>query len=235
MFTTMTALSRKDGGVRGIATGTSFRRLVAKSLAMLFGAEAERVCVPFQFALSTRAGTDCVGHAVRLATDLDPRATVLSIDGVGAYDHVGAGQCWPIFLLVESLRGLLPTFGQHMLNHRAVIGKTIGRVRHPTTRRRGARRSIDATAFLDDVCALLAQSGHGRSTSCRRKNCSPQQASGCTLARPEHGTEQVRSQRAWKSWETKCGTPQGSRSWGLQSVRKNSTLLPRERLAEEEV
>ena len=39
----------------------------------------------FQFALSTRAGVDCVGHAVRAATDGNPELTVLSIDGVGAY------------------------------------------------------------------------------------------------------------------------------------------------------
>ena len=37
---------------------------------------------------STRAGTDFVGHAIRAATDADHEATVLSIDGVGAYDHV---------------------------------------------------------------------------------------------------------------------------------------------------
>ena len=88
MTATMTALSKKDGGVLGIATGTSFRRLVAKTLARQFMKEVERTCAPFQFALSTRAGVDCVGHAVRAATDADPRATVLSIDGIGAYDHV---------------------------------------------------------------------------------------------------------------------------------------------------
>ena len=33
MSATMTALQKTDGGVRGIATGTSFRRLVAKTLA----------------------------------------------------------------------------------------------------------------------------------------------------------------------------------------------------------
>ena len=69
--------------------------------------------------------------------------------------------------------------------------------------------------FLDDVYALSAS---------ERKF-----AIYKLLARPEQGTEQVRSQRAWKSWATKCGTLQGSRSWGLQPVQKNSTLFPRER------
>ena len=60
MSATMTALQKPDGGVRGIATGTSFRRLVAKTLARQFGKAVEATCAPFQFALLTRAGTDCV-------------------------------------------------------------------------------------------------------------------------------------------------------------------------------
>ena len=82
MLATMTALQKKDCGVRGIATGSSFRRLVAKTLAQQFGKAVEATCSPFQFALSTRAGTDCVGHAVRTATDRDSQATVWSIDGL---------------------------------------------------------------------------------------------------------------------------------------------------------
>ena len=39
---------------------------------------------PFQYALSTRAGTECVAHVVQA----DPSATILSIDGVGAYDSI---------------------------------------------------------------------------------------------------------------------------------------------------
>ena len=63
---TMTALSKKDGGIRGIATGSSFRRLVGKTLARQFGAVFEQVCAPFQFAVCTRAGTDRVGHTIRV-------------------------------------------------------------------------------------------------------------------------------------------------------------------------
>ena len=48
-MSTMTALQKKDGGVRGIATGTSFRWFVARTLARQFGKEVEAVCAPFQF------------------------------------------------------------------------------------------------------------------------------------------------------------------------------------------
>ena len=63
MMATMTALRKPDGSVRGI-TGNNIH----------------------QFAMSTRAGTDCVGNAIRATTDHNPRTTVLSIDG-GAH-HV---------------------------------------------------------------------------------------------------------------------------------------------------
>ena len=56
----LTALSKRDGGVRGIATGCSFRRLVARTLAKQFAEDFEQECSPFQYALSTRTGTDCV-------------------------------------------------------------------------------------------------------------------------------------------------------------------------------
>ena len=84
----LTALTKKDGGVRRIATGCSLRRLTARTLAKQFAKEFEKECAPFQYALSTRAGTDCVGHLLRAATEANPRATVLSVDGIGAYDHV---------------------------------------------------------------------------------------------------------------------------------------------------
>ena len=45
-----------------------------------FSQNVEEICVPFQFVLSTSAGTDCVGLAIRAATEADPRLTVLSID-----------------------------------------------------------------------------------------------------------------------------------------------------------
>ena len=54
----------EHGCVRGIATNTSCRRLVSKNLAW--------TCSPFQFALSTRAGTRCVVHAIR---DAEGRTT----------------------------------------------------------------------------------------------------------------------------------------------------------------
>ena len=60
---------------------------MARTLAKQFMKEFEEECSPFQFALSTRAGADCVGHVVRASTETDHGLTILSVDGIGAY-HV---------------------------------------------------------------------------------------------------------------------------------------------------
>ena len=84
MIARLTTIAKKDGGVRGIATGTTLRRVVGRTLAKQYMKDFEDECSPFQYALSTRAGTDCVGHMLRAATDWDPSATVLKVDGIGA-------------------------------------------------------------------------------------------------------------------------------------------------------
>eukprot|EP00969_Alexandrium_andersonii_P281368 12439150-Alexandrium_andersonii.AAC.1 len=64
--------------------------------------------MPFQFALSTRAGTDCVARVARALTELDSTATVVSIDGVGAFDHMRRSSMLGALRDSPDLRGLLP-------------------------------------------------------------------------------------------------------------------------------
>ena len=84
----MTALRKPDGGVRGIVVGDFLRRLVARTLAQQFSKAVWEATAPFQFALSTKAGTEAVTHALQALTSLDEDATVVSIDGVGAFDLI---------------------------------------------------------------------------------------------------------------------------------------------------
>ena len=84
----MTALQKPDGGVRGIVVGDVFRRVVARTIAQQNAKLGEAATHPFQYALSTRAGTECVTHIVQAMTSEDREATILSIDGIGAYDLV---------------------------------------------------------------------------------------------------------------------------------------------------
>ena len=104
----LTALAKPDGGVRGIATGCSLRRLVARTLAKQFAKDFETECAPFQYALSTRAGTDCVGHVLRTATVSDAAATVLSVDGIGAYDHISRSAMLERLSRMPKARAILP-------------------------------------------------------------------------------------------------------------------------------
>ena len=74
----MTALKKPDGGVRGIVVGDIIRRLVARTMAKQVSKQVEAATAPFQYALSTKAGCECVAHILQCVTDEDPEATVIS-------------------------------------------------------------------------------------------------------------------------------------------------------------
>ena len=58
----ITALSKPDGGVRGIVAGDVVRRLVARTIAKQLSTAVEKATSPHQCALTTRAGCECVAH-----------------------------------------------------------------------------------------------------------------------------------------------------------------------------
>ena len=91
---------QKPNGVRGIVVGDIIRRLVARTIAQQFSSTIEQATAPFQCALSTKAGGECIAHALQALTDLDPRTTVLSVDGVGAFDLISRGS------MLEGLRSI---------------------------------------------------------------------------------------------------------------------------------
>ena len=84
----LTALRKPAGGVRGIATGDTFRRLVSRCLARQYADTFDEAARPYQFALQTRAGTDALSGMLRAAIDLDADATIVSLDGRSAYDTI---------------------------------------------------------------------------------------------------------------------------------------------------
>ena len=84
----MVALQKPGGGVRGIVVGDILRRLVARTLAQELSVHIEAATSPFQYALTTRSGCECIAHAVQALSDADPEATVLSVDGIGAFDLI---------------------------------------------------------------------------------------------------------------------------------------------------
>ena len=75
-------------GVRGIVVGDTVRRLVGRTIAQQLATAVEGATAPYQYALSTRAGCECIAHALQGLTELNPEATVTSIDGIGAFDLI---------------------------------------------------------------------------------------------------------------------------------------------------
>ena len=103
----MTALKKDNGKIRGIVAGSIVRRLVCKTVAKQFSDHFLERTSPFQFALQTKAGTDALAHALRLVTDSDPDTVVVSLDGVGAFDHVRRAAFFEKLMSCEELRELL--------------------------------------------------------------------------------------------------------------------------------
>ena len=71
----MTALQKPDGGVRGIVVGDALRRLVARTMAQQIAEKVEKATSPHQYALKTKAGSECVAHILQTLTDADSEAT----------------------------------------------------------------------------------------------------------------------------------------------------------------
>ena len=84
----ITALSKPDGGVRGITVGDILRRLVSRTVAQQYSKRVEIATALFQHALSTRVGCECIAHVIQTLIGIDEEATVVSIDGVGAFDSI---------------------------------------------------------------------------------------------------------------------------------------------------
>ena len=102
----MIAQRKPDGGVRWIVVGD--RRLVSRTLAEQFAQQAEDAMAPFQYALETRADCECVAHIIQSLTELDPSTTVISVDGVGAFDSVSRSAMLSGLLDMEEGECLLP-------------------------------------------------------------------------------------------------------------------------------
>ena len=82
----LTALQKPNGAVRGIVVGDFFRLVVARTMPQQYSKLGEAATHCFQHALSAGAGTECVTHIVLVLTSEEQEATILSIDGTGAFD-----------------------------------------------------------------------------------------------------------------------------------------------------
>ena len=77
---------------------------MAKQMAV----RVEAATAPFQYALTTKAGCESVAHILQSMTDQDERATIVSIDGVGAYDLISRNAMLEGLAAVPGGDSLLP-------------------------------------------------------------------------------------------------------------------------------
>ena len=102
------ALQKPTGGVRGIVCGDIVRRVVARTIVQMIAPTVEEATSPFQYVLTTKSGGECVAHATQALTDLDSRATVLSIDGISAFDLISRAAMLDGLSNVEGGESVLP-------------------------------------------------------------------------------------------------------------------------------
>ena len=87
-------------GSEAACLGEVVRRLVSRTIAQQVSKAVEASTAPFQCALSTKAGSECVAHALQAQCELDPSSTVVSVDGIGAFDLVS--------VMLQGLRRIAP-------------------------------------------------------------------------------------------------------------------------------
>ena len=104
----MTALRKPSGGVRGIVVGDVIRRLVARTVAQKVSSNVESATAPYQYALSTRAGCECVSHVVQAMCEANPLTTTVSVNGVSAYDTISREAMMHGLMGMEGGECLLP-------------------------------------------------------------------------------------------------------------------------------
>ena len=71
---------RLEVGLGASWQATLFGVSVARTIAQQLGKAVESVTAPFQYALATRAGGECIAHALQALSEVNPESTVLSID-----------------------------------------------------------------------------------------------------------------------------------------------------------
>ena len=84
----MTAFTKPEGGVRGIVAGDVVRRLVARTMSQQMMEAVQSATSPFQCAMATRAGCECISHVLQGLTEMNPNTTILSVDGLSACDTI---------------------------------------------------------------------------------------------------------------------------------------------------
>ena len=161
----ITALRKEDGGVRGITVGDILRRLVARTTAQQISKVVEESTAPYQYALSTKVGCECVAHIVQALTDSDESATVVSVDGIGAFHLISRNALLEVLMGIDGGDAVLPFVRQFYGHPSAHIWEDDTGNVHEVAQGEGGEQG-------DPSMPLLFSFGQHRSLEsiCRREN-----------------------------------------------------------------
>ena len=103
----LTALQKKDGGVRPIAVGCTLRRLIAKLAGRKVMEEMGELLLPRQLGYGVRGGAEAAVHAARLyLQDLDPDKAILKLDFKNAFNSIHRDKV--LAAVLDHVQGLYP-------------------------------------------------------------------------------------------------------------------------------
>ena len=85
---TLSALGKKDGGVRPIAVGNTLRRLAVKVGSRPMVANLGESLRPIQLGVSTRGGCEAAAHATRRYLGLEGKKVIFKIDMANAFNSL---------------------------------------------------------------------------------------------------------------------------------------------------
>ena len=92
-------------------------------MAQQVATNVEQATAPCQYALSTRAGCECVSHVIQALCEANPNTTIVSVDGVSAYDTRSREAMMQGLLDMEGGETVLP----FVRNSTAMFPSTFGR------------------------------------------------------------------------------------------------------------
>ena len=103
---------------------------MARTLAQQVGPQVEAATQPFQFALSTRAGTDAAGLLLRATSEIDPQCVIMAIDGIGAFDNISRSAMLSKLCSLPGASALLPFVRMFYTHPSEYLWEDAARVQH---------------------------------------------------------------------------------------------------------
>ncbi len=101
------ALPKKDDGIRPIAVGNVWRRLISKAVLIPFIEQAKKSIEPHQLGVGVRGGAEKISHAIRVITSMyknDSDFGILQLDFKNAFNKVSRAK------IIEIVKNNYPKF-----------------------------------------------------------------------------------------------------------------------------